>query len=309
MEKIDPYESLKTKLIILVITLIYLLSESLLFGMKVEHFAIAILYNACIWIRPQVRKFTLAFSTFVVFGIIYDLMKAYPNYLVNSVDIAPIYNFEKSLFGINFYGKVLTLNEFFAAHHNSFLDLLSGFFYINWIPVPIAFGVWLYFRDKEQFLYFSLTFLLVNLFGFCIYYIHPAAPPWYVAKYGFNIHLGTPGEVAGFARFDELIGIKLFGFIYSRNSNVFAALPSLHCAYPVVVLFFAIKNNNPVMKFLFGLFMIGIWFSAIYSEHHYVTDIILGVLCSAFAILVFQKILLRSGWFKKFITKYLQLIS
>lgn len=309
MKKIDSDDSFRTKMIILFITIIYLFSESWFFGLKAEHFAIAGLYNACIWINLKIRKFILAFSAFVVFGIIYDLMKAFPNYLFNPVDVAPLYNFEKAHFGINVNGQLLTLNEFFAVHHNPFLDLLSGLFYINWIPVPLAFGTWLYFKNKQQFLYFSLTFLLVNLIGFCIYYIHPAAPPWYVAKYGFDLHLGTPGEMVGLARFDELLGIKVFGFIYSRNSNVFAALPSLHCAYPVVVLFYALKINTPITKLLFGLFMIGIWFSAIYSGHHYVTDVILGVLCAALGILVFQKILLRNGWFQKLLTKYLQLIN
>lgn len=309
MKIIGSDGSFRTKMIILFITIIYLYSESWFFGLKVEHFAIAGLFNACIWINRQTRKFILAFSTFIVFGIIYDLMKAYPNYLVNSVDVAPIYNFEKSLFGINVDGQRLTLNEFFAAHNNLFFDLLSGLLYLNWIPVPLAFGIWLYFKNKQQFLYFSLTFLLVNVIGFCIYYIHPAAPPWYVTKYGFNLHLGTPGEVAGLARFDEFLGIKIFDLIYSRNSNVFAALPSLHCSYPVVVLFFALKNNTPVMKFLFGLFMIGIWFSAIYSGHHYVTDVILGVFCAALGLIVFQMILLKNEWFQKFITKYLQLIN
>jgi inositol phosphorylceramide synthase catalytic subunit len=302
----DPF---RTKIIVLLITFFYLFLVACLLGLKTENFAIAAFYNACIWINRETRKFILAFSAFVVFGIIYDIMKAYPNYLINPVDVAPLYYFDKSLFGINVEGKLLTLNEFFTTNHNLFLDMLSGLFYINWIPVPLAFGVWLYFKNKQQFLYFSLAFLLVNLIGFCIYYIHPAAPPWYVAKYGFDIHLGTQGEMAGLARVDELIGIKLFGFIYSRNSNVFAALPSLHCAYPVVVLFFALKNNTPVMKLLFGLFMIGIWFSAVYSGHHYVTDVILGVLCATLGIIIFQMILLRSGWFQKFITKYLQLIS
>jgi membrane-associated phospholipid phosphatase len=130
-----------------------------------------------------------------------------------------------------------------------------------------------------------------------------------VAKYGFDIHLGTRGEVAALARFDELIGIKIFDLIYSRNSNVFAALPSLHCAYPVVVLFYALKNNTLSMKFLFSLFMIGIWFSAIYSGHHYVTDVILGVLCAVLGFLIFQMVLLRSEWFQKILTKYLQLIN
>jgi inositol phosphorylceramide synthase catalytic subunit len=309
MRKSDTSDPFRTKMIVLGITVFYLFIESWLVGLKVENFAIAGLFNTCIWINRRTRKFILAFSTFIVFGIIYDLMKVYPNYIVNSVDVAQIYNFEKSLFGINVDGQLLTLNEFFAAHNNLFFDLLSGLLYLNWIPVPLAFGIWLYFKNKQQFLYFSLTFLLVNLIGFCIYYIHPAAPPWYVAKYGFDLHLGTPGEVAGLARFDKFFGIKIFDLIYSRNSNVFAALPSLHCSYPVVVLFYALRNNTLVMKFLLSLFMIGIWFSAIYSGHHYVTDVILGVFSAVLGLLIFQMILLRSVWFQKFLTKYLQLIN
>ena len=157
-------------------------------------------------------------------------------------------------------GVMVTPNEFFALHHNRFLDLISGLFYINWIPIPLAFGLWLYFKNKKQFLNFSVAFLFVNLIGFCLYYIHPAAPPWYVAKYGFSVHYNTVGETAGLGRFDTLLGIKLFGSIYARNSNVFAAVPSLHCAYPVIVLYYAFKAKVKWVKWLFVLFMLGIWF-------------------------------------------------
>jgi membrane-associated phospholipid phosphatase len=121
--------------------------------------------------------------------------------------------------------------------------------------------------------------------------------------------LDTPGEAAGLTRFDELFGIKVFSLIYSRNSNVFAALPSLHCAYPVVILFYAFKNNSRIMKFLPALFMVGIWFSALYSGHHYLTDVIFGVVCAVIGLMIFQKLLLKSGWFQIFLTKYVQLIN
>jgi hypothetical protein len=309
MRKFITNNSFGTKTIVLLVTAVYLLIVSLFVGLKPEHWVIAGLYNICIWINTGTRKFILAFSAFIVFALIYQLMKAFPNYLFNLVDVAPLYNFEKTLFGINVSGQIVTLNEFFAQHHNTFIDLLCGAFYINWIPVPIAFGVWLYYKNKKQFLDFSLSFLLVNLIGFCIYYLHPAAPPWYVAKYGFDLHLGTPGETAGLSRVDEFLGINIFGLIYSRNSNVFAALPSLHCAYPVVVLFYALKNNTLIMRFLFAIFMIGIWFSALYSGHHYLTDVFLGLLCAVIGLVIFQYILLKRDWFQLFLNKYLQLIN
>ncbi|HEY4787193.1 MAG TPA: phosphatase PAP2 family protein [Bacteroidales bacterium] len=301
--------SAKAKITVILFSALYLLVISLLVGLRIEHWLILGLYNLCIFISSKTRKLILAFTIFLVFGILYDLMKAYPNYQVNHIDISSLYHFEQKLFGLTANGRLFTPNEFFALHHNTFLDVLSGLFYINWMPVPLAVALYLYLKNKQQFLYFSLTFFLINLLGFCIYYLHPAAPPWYVDLYGFNINKGVPGNAAGLSRFDNLLHIPVFESIYSRNSNVFAALPSLHSAYPVVVLYYGIKNRLGRINVLLGLFMIGIWFSAVYSGHHYVTDVLSGIICACLGILLFEKVLLNNTIFKKWVDKYTLLIS
>lgn len=298
----------KDEALVILLSGIYLSIASLLVGLRIEHWLIIGIYNLCFFISPKTRKIILALTIFVVFGIIYDMMKAYPNYLVNNVDISSIYHFEKRVFGITSNGQLMTFNEFFAINHTSFLDILSGFFYINWMPVPLAFAIYLYFTNKQQFLLFSLTFLFVNLLGFCIYYIHPAAPPWYVSLYGFEFHLGVPGNTGGLARFDNLVHLHVFGSIYSRNSNVFAALPSLHSSYPVVVLYYAIKNRLGWVNWLLALFMAGIWFSAVYSGHHYITDVVAGVICAFTGILIFQKGLMKVRGFRNWVDGYRLLI-
>lgn len=309
MIRLNVAEAKRTKAIVLLISIVYLLLISFLEGLKAENWLIAGVFNACIWATQSSRKFILGFSVFIIFAIIYDLMKVYPNYNVNPVDIVGIYNFEKSLFGFSYHGIWMTPNEFFAQNHNSFFDILGGFFYLNWIPLPVAFAFWLYFKNKKQFLQFSLTFLFVNLIGFCIYYIHPAAPPWYVAKYGFEFHQHTGGNTAGLGRFDDLLHLKIFGSLYSRNSNVFAAMPSLHCAYPLIAFFYSFKSNVKNMKWYFGIVMVGIWITAIYSGHHYVVDTIVGIVCACVGIIIFQFGLLEMPFFKKFLLKYEQAIS
>src|SRR5882757_4617233 len=104
------------------------------------------------------------------------------------------------------------------------------------MPIPLLFAFYLFRKNKIQFLHFSLAFLFVNLIGFVVYYACPAAPPWYVQQYGFDVNFNTPGNTAGLARFDAYFGINLFHNLYAKSSNVFAAMPSLHSAYPVVVL-------------------------------------------------------------------------
>ena len=291
------------------VSILYLGITAFFVGIRFEHLLITGLYNGLFFISPRTRKFILAFTIFVIFGILYDWMKVYPNYRVNTVDISQLYFFEQKTFGFIFHGQFFTPNKFFAFYHTSFLDLLSGFFYINWIPVPLAFAVYLFFYNKQQFLHFSLTFLLVNLLGFIIYYIHPAAPPWYINQYGFDFHPGIPGSTAGLARFDDLVHLPVFNSIYSRNSNVFAALPSLHCAYPVIVLFYAVKSRLGLINWFLAVFMAGIWFAAVYSGHHYVTDMISGIISAIAGILIFQKILFKTRYFRNWINRYQSAIT
>ena len=290
--------------IVITISILYLSFTAIFIGLKPEHFYIIGFYNALFVFSSKTRKFILAFTVFLIFGILYDIMKVFPNYWFNNVDIASLYHFEKSVFGFLYHKQLYTPNEFFAAHHCSFLDVYCGISYLNWVPVPLAFGTWLYFKNKQQFLQFSLTFLFVNIIGFCIYYVHPAAPPWYIGMYGSDLNLNVSGNPGGLIRFDNFFHLKVFGSIYSRNSNVFAAIPSLHSSYPVIVLFYAIKNNVKWVKYLLILFMVSIWFTAVYSGHHYVTDVLLGISCALVGIIIFQKLLLKWNWFQKFINKY-----
>lgn len=151
-------------------------------GFRPEHVVLALLIAAMFFVSGASRRLVVALVPFALFGISYDWMNLVPNYHVNPVDIEGLYNTEKSLFGIATSVGTLTPNEFFALHHCAAMDILAGFFYLCWVPVPILFGLWLYFDGQRRiYLHFALVFLLVNLLGFAGYYIHPAAPPWYVA--------------------------------------------------------------------------------------------------------------------------------
>jgi inositol phosphorylceramide synthase catalytic subunit len=305
----DLWSSQKNGIIVISLSLLYLLLTYLFIGLQTAHLIIVGIYNLGFSLGPKTRKVILAFTVFLVFGILYDLMRVYPNYLVNPVDISSLYHFEQKIFGLNIHHHLLTPNEFFANYHNTFMDLLAGFFYINWMPVPLIFGLWLYFQDKKLFLHFSFTFLFVNLLGFCIYYIHPAAPPWYVQMYGFTLHYDIPGNIAGLARFDNLIHFPAFQSIYVHNSNIFAAIPSLHCAYSVVVFYYALKSKMGWVKWLLGVFVLGICFAAVYSGHHYITDVILGIFCAAIGIGIYQRFILNIRPFEAFVQKYTNEIS
>ena len=255
---------------------------------------IIILYAVMVAMKPT-RKLALALTPWLIFACSYDWMRLMPNYEVNPVDVEGLYNAEKSLFGITTVaGQTLIPGEWFDMNHTTLADIFAGLFYLCWVPVPMAFGLWLYAKkDYKNYLRFSIAFLFVNLIGFCGYYIHPAAPPWYAVGYGFEAIKGTPGNVAGLGRFDDLIGIGIFHSLYGKNANVFAAVPSLHAAYMLIATIYAIiSRQKKTVIIVFGIICAGIWWTAVYSLHHYIIDVLLGIATAIVGVLILEKLLL-----------------
>ena len=284
------------------ISIAYLVLASTLIGFKTEQLVLVLVFNICYYVSKPTRHFILALSVFIVFWIIFDFMKAFPNFKYHSVHIEDLYNADKKYFGVYDGGTKLTVNEFLWQHQQKFLDILAGFCYLMWMPGPIFFGIYLFYTNRrKEYFHFALSFLLVNIIGFVIYYVYPAAPPWYVALHGFGFRPDTPGNTAGLGRFDAIFGIPLFQGMYAKSSNVFAAMPSLHAAYPTITFIYACKNKLKYGSVLFSLLMVGIWFSALYTSHHYVFDVIMGIACAISGYLLYRFLYRKSGGCKRFV--------
>lgn len=280
-------------------------------GVRPEHFLLATAIFLAFFLTGSSRRLMVALLPFIVFGISYDWMNLLPNYKVNPIDVEGLYNAEKAVFGIPVGNDILTPNEFFALHTSKVADFFAGIFYLCWVPLPVFYGFWLYFKKQpEAYLHFSLVFLLVNLLGFAIYYIHPAAPPWYVAQHGFEPVVGTPGSVAGLGGFDEMTGLGIFNGLYARNSNVFAAVPSLHSAYTLVAFVYSLRcRSGLIWQSVLGVVTVGIWLTAVYSSHHYVIDVLCGIATALVGIALFEFVLMRIPSFARFIQRYARYIS
>lgn len=301
--------TLKSVVVVSLVSFAYLLFSAFLVDFKIDQVVLVLIFNCAFYLSAVTRKFILGFSIFIVYWIIFDYMKAFPNYNYNTVHIADIYNFEKHLFGIHIQDKILTPNEYLRENGITFLDILTGFFYLCWIPVPLAFAAYLFFTRRRQFLLFSMTFVLVNFLGFIVYYTYPAAPPWYVQYHGFAFHPLKVGNTAGLIKFDTYFHVGIFKSIYAKGSNVFAAMPSLHSSYPVIVLYYGLKNKLGWANVFFFIVMIGIWFSAVYLSHHYVVDVLAGILCATIGISLFNLLSTRVAWFSGFIDRYENMIK
>jgi len=271
------------------LSLSYLLASGLLIGFKTDQIVLVLICTILYYLSLHTRKFITGFSIFIVFWILFDYLKAFPNYNYNAVHILDLYEWEKSWFGLVADGMLLTPNEYWLKNNNIFLDIICGLFYLMWVPVPIAFSIFLFLKGKrKQFISFLLTFLLVNVLGFIVYYLYPAAPPWYIQQYGTEFIKDTPSNAAQLVKFDQFFNVPVFQTLYSKGSNVFAAMPSLHSAYPLIVMYYGLKNRLGKINIFFAVVVVGIWFAAVYTSHHYVLDVLAGVLTAAFGIVLFN---------------------
>jgi inositol phosphorylceramide synthase catalytic subunit len=262
-------------------------------GLRTEHVVLYFLVLVLWFANERTRSWVLAFGIWIAYWMMYDSLRIAPNYAVNPpVHIADLYHAEKAAFGIGSGTERLTLNEWMARHTHPALDLLAGVLYMSWVPLPFALGMWLYRRRPQLYLRFAFCFFFVSLLGFAMYYLFPAAPPWYVANFGFGFDPNVPRSPAGLVRFDELTGGQFFHKMYARNANVFAAVPSLHSAYPLVGWLYARQVGYRWLSWFFGVLSVGIWVTALYTGHHYLIDVLAGIGVALLGYFWFEKWLL-----------------
>ena len=264
----------------LLLGLSYTVVIRLMGGLRWDHVLIGAL--PCLdFYNPRTRKFLACFFPFILTGVLYDSMRYYywPG-ISGHIHIAEPYYRDLRYFGINDGGNRFTANEFFARHPKVWLDLMCGFAYLVFVGEYFCAAFYLFFRERWVALRTcALSFLIVNLLGFITYYIYPAAPPWYVTRYGV---LGPPrmdvhSSAAATTRFDRILGTHFFEHIYAHGVDVYGAYPSLHVSYPLLT--FLIVRTQPELKWLLApafAFYLLMCLSAMYLQHHYVVDVLMG---------------------------------
>ncbi len=170
-----------------------------------------------------------------------------------------------------------TAHDYFQTHHSAALDVLCAIPYATFILWCLAGAAWLYVKDRPAMRRFMWGFFALNVAGFVTYHVLPAAPPWYFHAHGCAVDLATrPSEGPALARVDALLGIRYFHGMYSKGSSVFGALPSLHCAYPLLLVIQGWRSFGPKLRAVAIAYYAAMVFSAVYLDHHWIIDALLG---------------------------------
>ena len=274
-------------------------------GFRGDHVLFVGGITALYFLGDTTRKIVWAFGFILIYWFIFDSIRLIPNYVINPpLHIAEPYLYEKAWFGITTPEGILTPNEYLAKNFTyTFLDIYTAIVYLSWIPIPLIFSFYLFFsKQRIKMVNYLFGFLMVSQVGLIIQFIYPAAPPWYVDLHGFEEHLNIPGNPGRLIEFDHFFGTHLFENMYGLNANVFAAIPSLHCAFPIILIFFSAKYKFRGWMIFGIILMFSTWFSAVYSYHHYIIDVICGVGTALLTVGIYQLLMQTrvKGWLENY---------
>jgi membrane-associated phospholipid phosphatase len=282
----------------------YLGVMGLTIGTRPEQFFGGVLLLATFVWSDTTRRLAMGLLPIIAAGIVYDLTH-FTQHLVQDwhlhVHLTEPYNFDKSWFGIPTAAGVVTPNEYFALHHWPLVDFVTGTAYIIFLYWAIGFAVFTSLTGKTAErralpLWYGWTFFALNVVGYATYYVYPAAPPWYVTEHGFVADFTVRASPAACVRWDDFTGLHYFRGFYGRSADVFGAIPSLHVALPLLVFLYSFQLKRPWWTALaFGFYAL-VCFSAVYLQHHYVLDIVIG---SAYTLIAFAGQKFVTAWLRR----------
>lgn len=276
------------------IPLAYLAFVSALGDARLDHFVIVGLACVLAYLGPRTKAFFTDIWPYLAFLIGYDALR-YPRQLFLTADRVlgcGLRDAELALFPAP-GGQ--TWQDFAQAHTSTALDLICAVPYAIFAYLVLAYAAYLYVVDRPRMRHYLWAFVIANYLSFAIWLALPAAPPWYLRAHGCSIDVAALPSTAGLSRVDALLGVPYFQSFYSRASNVFGAVPSMHCAYPLIGLLTAWNASSWKTRPLHIAYLLSMFLAAVYLDHHWILDAVAGWLIAVVAVVLSRQFLVRMG--------------
>jgi membrane-associated phospholipid phosphatase len=226
------------------------------------------------------KAFVVDWLPFVALFLGYEILRG----LAGSSGIAVHYTDPIDFDDFVGFGRLPTLwlqQAFYRPGVVSALDVAATIFYFLHFAYPLALGFVFWIKDRYLFRRFAAALLAMSFTAFVFYLLVPVAPPWLASQHGYLPHV------------EKIISHTLPSstdwFYQHLNPNQVAAMPSLHAAFPVLGLFYALKLWGR-RAWPLALWCLAVIFSIVYLGEHYLADALAGIAFAAAAYLVVEKI-------------------
>jgi hypothetical protein len=235
----------------------------------------------CAGATHGVRRFLIDWLPVLVIAAGYDTVRAQAPDLLTRAIVRPQLRFDEVLFGGT--APTVQLQRWLAVQPGRvhWWDYLAWLVYLSHFVVTLAVAAFLYVANRAWFKRLAALILTVTVAGFITYFIIPAVPPWLASRQG-----ALPHTTRVVHDIWSNLGLPSVARVFNGDAklaNPVAALPSLHAAWPFMVLLFLWPVLRRGRWVLIGYNALMV-FVLVYGSEHYVSDILLGWL---YALVVF----------------------
>lgn len=208
----------------------------------------------------------------LLFLYAYDLLRGFSGRLTPHE--LPQIDADKAMFG----GTVPTVwlqQHLWHPAHPSWYDWGAAACYLSHFVTTLFIGVILWGFAYHHFRSYMTELIGLTAAGLATYAAYPAVPPWLAFQHGV---IGPVDRIVG-----HMLGLLPMAngqsFLERGNdfANDVAAMPSLHGAYPMLILiFFWPLTHRWWLRTILVAYPLLMCFTLVYGGEHYVTDILVG---------------------------------
>lgn len=170
-----------------------------------------------------------------------------------------------------------------AIRNAGWLVDAGNWMYVNsHFVVTTTFLIWLYLARNEAYYYVRNMFMIAMGFALVLYVLYPTAPPRFMPEWGFADTV------------EEFVGN---GAATSANVlyNPFAAVPSMHVAFALMIAIPAIKLvRNPAIKAAWSLYPAAVTLAVVITANHWWLDAAFGAIVAGLSALAASAALARA---------------
>jgi membrane-associated phospholipid phosphatase len=203
--------------------------------------------------------------------VAYDFLRGAVAVAPADAHVAPQFAIDK-LLGAGVVPTVWLQDHLWHAGHPRWYDygvwaVYMTHFFAVWVTAAVLWCV-----ARHRFRRYVVLTVVLTLGAFLTYWLYPAQPPWVTAQ---SLQIAPIDRIV--PEVWGQLGVQTVQSVYENGSlvNTVAAMPSLHAAYPLMLLLF-FWPAGPAARIGLGLYTLAMGFTLVYSGEHFVTDILAG---------------------------------
>ncbi|HVP05456.1 MAG TPA: phosphatase PAP2 family protein [Dehalococcoidia bacterium] len=223
---------------------------------------------ACLYVALGAGARSLGF--YIVMFVLFAQLRAHADEIGTPVRYVYAVDAEK-LFFLGHIPTIELQNLFYSHARLGVLEGYSMAVYLSYFILPHAVALVLWKWDRRRFRVYVPAFLLTVYAGLLFCAIVPTAPPWMASEAGLipRVYQVVPDITEHLAPGAYQQGTN------SAGTNAVAAMPSLHCAVPWLLVMALWQHRR--VRWLALWYALSMTFAVVYLGEHYFVDSLAGL--------------------------------